>query len=157
MLNAGFSTQRKTQHNVIEVLNFLNVMLGINTLVMHSTHEYKRVGWNESSGKDKLSDFVEEYWHYDNISKKSEKQFINSYQKWAEKKGNHQSEAKAVNIYAMAKEGIPTLSSSTPSTKMLVLEAVQVDNTLKMILTQMQELARSLKEYPIVRDMGGVR
>jgi transposase len=117
-------------------------------------------GWNEGSGKDKLSDFVEEYWHYDNISKKSEKQFINSYQKWAEKKGYHQSEAKAVKIYAMAKEGIPTLSSSTPSTKMLVLEAArvlrEVDNTLKMILTQMKELARSLKEYPIVRDMGGV-
>lgn len=117
-------------------------------------------GWYESSGKDKLSDFVEEYWHYDNITKKSEKQFINSYLKWAEKKGYHQNEAKAVKIYAMAKEGIPTLSSSTPSTKMLVLEAVrvlrEVDNTLKIILTQMQKLARSLKEYPIVRDMGGV-
>jgi len=117
-------------------------------------------GWHESSGKDKLSDFVEEYWHYDNITKKSEKQFINSYLKWAEKKGYHQNEAKAVKIYAMAKEGIPTLSSSTPSTKMLVLEAVrvlrEVDSTLKMILSQMQELARTLKEYPIVRAMGGV-
>lgn len=117
-------------------------------------------GWNESSGKDKLADFIEEYWHYDNITNRSEKQFVNSYMKWAEKKGYHQSEAKAVKIYAMAKEGIPTLSSSTPSTKMLVLEAVrvlrEVDNTLKTILTQMKELARSLKEYPIVRAMGGV-
>ncbi|PYG86808.1 transposase IS116/IS110/IS902 family protein [Ruminiclostridium sufflavum DSM 19573] len=117
-------------------------------------------GWDESSGKDKLADFVEEYWHYDNITKKSEKQFVNSYLKWAEKKGYHQSEAKAIKIYAMAKEGIPTLSSSAPSTKMLVLEAVrvlrEVDNTLKLILTQMQELARSLKEYPVVRAMGGV-
>lgn len=117
-------------------------------------------GWHESSGKDKLSDFVEDYWHYDNILNKSEKQFVNSYLKWAEKKGYHQSEAKALKIYAMAKEGIPTLSSSTPSTKMLVLEAVrvlrEVDNTLKMILTQMQELARCLKEYPIVRAMSGV-
>lgn len=42
-------------------------------------------GWHESSGKDKLSDFVEEYWHYDNISNKSEKQFVKSYLKWAEK------------------------------------------------------------------------
>ena len=25
-------------------------------------------GWNETSGKDKLCDFVEEYWHYDNIT-----------------------------------------------------------------------------------------
>jgi transposase len=117
-------------------------------------------GWHESSGKDKQSDFVEEYWHYDNITKKSEKQFINSYLKWAEKKGYHQNEAKAMNIYAMAKEGIPTLSSSTSSTKMLVLEAVrvlrEVDSTLKTILSQMQELARTLKEYPIVRVMDGV-
>ena len=117
-------------------------------------------GWKESTGKDKLADFVEEYWHYDNITKKSEKQFVNNYLKWAKKKGYHQSEAKAVKIYAMAKEGIPTLSSSTPSTKMLVLEAVrvlrEVDNTLKTILTQMKELARSLKEYSVVRAMGGV-
>jgi len=138
--------------SVLGLTNMLDyTMPGIKTLLN---------GWNESSGKDKLSDFVEEYWHYDNISKKSEKQFINSYLKWTEKKGYHQSEAKAVKIYAMAKEGIPTLSSSTPSTKMLILEAVrvlrEVDNTLKMILTQMKELARSLKEYPLVRAMGGV-
>ena len=30
-------------------------------------------------------DFAEEYWHYDNITKKSEKQFIDSYLKWAKK------------------------------------------------------------------------
>ena len=73
--------------------------------------------------KDKLNDFVKEYWHYDNITKKNEKQFINSYFKWAKNKGYHQSETKAKQIYALAQEGIPTLSSSTPSTKMLVLEA----------------------------------
>lgn len=138
--------------STIELTNMLDyTMPGIKNLLK---------GWGESSGKDKLSDFVEEYWHYDNISKKSEKQFVNSYFKWAEKRGYHQSEGKAMKIYAMAKEGIPTLSSSTPSTKMLVLEAVrvlrEVDNTLKRILSQMQELSRTLKEYPIVRAMRGV-
>jgi transposase len=117
-------------------------------------------GWRESSEKDKLSDFVEEYWHYDNITKKSEKQFVNSYIKWAEKKGYHPNALKAVEIYAKAKEGIPTLSSNIPSTKMLVLEAVrvlrEVDSTLKTILSQMKVLAKTLKEYPIVRAMGGV-
>lgn len=43
---------------------------------------------------------------------------------------------------------------------MLVLEAVrvldEVNRTLYMILTQMQKLSRSLKEYNIVRDMPGV-
>jgi transposase len=110
--------------------------------------------------KDKLNDFVEEYWHYDNITQKSKKQFINSYKTWAKKKGYHQSEAKAIKIYDLAQQGIPTLSSSTPSTKMLVLEAVRVlreiDKTLALILSQMQELAKSLKEYTVVREMSGV-
>jgi hypothetical protein len=143
---------RMRKESVLVLTNMLDfTMPGIRTLLN---------GWNESSGKNKLADFVEEYWHYDNITKKSEKQFVNSYSKWAEKIGYHQSEAKAVKIYAMAKGGIPTLLSSAPSAKMLVLKAVrvlhEVDNTLKMILTQMQELARSLKEYPVVRAMGGV-
>lgn len=110
--------------------------------------------------KDKLNDFVEEYWHYDNITKKSEKQFINSYKNWAKKKGYQQSEAKAIKIYDLAKQGIPTLASNAPSTKMLVLEAVRVlreiDKTLALILSQMQELAKSLKEYKVVREMAGV-
>lgn len=28
-------------------------------------------GWNEANGKDKLGDFVEEYWHFDNVAKQS--------------------------------------------------------------------------------------
>ena len=138
--------------SVLELTHLLDyTMPGIKTLLK---------GWNETTGKDKLSDFVDEYWHYDNITKKSDKQFVNSYLKWAEKRGYHQSQNKAVKIYALAKESIPTLPSSTPSVKMLVQEAVQVlrevDNTLMKILTQMQLLAKTLPEYPIVRAMGGV-
>ena len=110
--------------------------------------------------KDKLNDFIKEYWHYDNITKKSEKQFINSYLKWTKKKGYRHSETKAKQIYALAQESIPTLPSNNASTKMLLLEAVRVlstiDKTLHIILTQMQELARTLKEYDVVRDMPGV-
>ena len=117
-------------------------------------------GWNETNGKDKLGDFAEEYWHYDNITDQSEEQFIDDYLNWAKKKGYHQNQDKAVKIYALAKEGIPTISSNTPSVKMLVQEAVrvlrEVDNTLMIILTQMQELAKTLPEYSIVRAMGGV-
>ncbi len=46
------------------------------------------------------------------------------------------------------------------STKMLVLEAVRVlreiDRTLYVILSQMKELAKGLKEYGVVREMPGV-
>ena len=42
--------------------------------------------WNEDNGKDKLGDFVDKYWHYDNITKMSESKFIDHYCRWAEKK-----------------------------------------------------------------------
>lgn len=117
-------------------------------------------GWNEANGKDKLGDFAEEYWHYDMITELTQEQFTDSYLNWAKKKGYHQSQDKAAKIYALAKEGIPTIPSGTPSTKMLVQEAVrvlrEVDNTLMRILTQMKGLAKTLPEYPVVRAMGGV-
>lgn len=60
----------------------------------------------------------------------------------------------------MATSGIPTLSSSCPSTKMLMIEAVKVlrdiNRTFGTILTRMQELATSLPEYNVVRNMNGV-
>lgn len=115
---------------------------------------------SEKPTKDKLSDFVEKYWHYDNITRMTENKFVESYKKWAKKKGYHASEAKAKAIYAMACNRIPTLSSSTPSTKMLVLESIrvlkEVNKTLQTILSQMQSVARSLKEFETVRSMQGV-
>ena len=117
-------------------------------------------GWNESSGKDKLCDFVEEYWHYDNIIKHSEKKFVEHYQKWTKRKGYQFSEVKALQIYSLAKDGIPTIPSNAPSTKMLLLEATralrEVNSTLFAILTRMKELTKTLPEYPVVRAMEGV-
>lgn len=117
-------------------------------------------GWSEYSGKDKLCDFVEEYWHYDNIIKFSESKFVERYQKWTKKKGYQFSETKAVQIYRLAKEGIPTVPSNAPSTKMLLLEATkalrEINSALFAILTRMKELAKTLPEYPVVRTMNGV-
>ena len=63
--------------SVLELPHLLDYTLpGIKTLLK---------GWNETNGKDKLGDFAEKYWHYDNITKKTEKQFIESCKK---KKGN---------------------------------------------------------------------
>lgn len=116
--------------------------------------------WNEGNGKDKLSDFVERYWHYDNIVSMEKNEFIEDYIKWAKENKYHQNRSKALEIYELASDGITTLSANTPSTKMLVLEAVRVlreiDNTLKKIITRMKELAKSLPEYETVRAMGGV-
>ena len=103
--------------------------------------------WNPESGRDKLADFVEKYWHYDNIRKKSERQFVESYLNWAKKKGYHRNQNKAAKIYSQ-------------TTKMLVIQAIEVlrrvDETLNTILARMQEIAKALPEYPVVRSMGGV-
>jgi len=117
-------------------------------------------GNSDNLTKDKLSDFIREYWHYDNITKKTEAKFVSNYCQWAKKKGYHANEAKAKAIYAMAKAGIPTLSSSAASTKMLVLESVrvlgEVNQTLQTILAQMQMIATNMDEYEVVRSMPGV-
>ena len=116
--------------------------------------------WDEKNNKDKLSDFVERFWHYDLITVMSRDDFVVAYCEWAKEKKYQKSQSKAEEIYELASNGIPTLSSSTPSTKMLVQEAISVlraiDDTLHTILTRMKELAKSLPEYSTVRAMGGV-
>ena len=122
----------------------------------------KTMLWNYSKNpdRDKLCDFVRRYWHYDNITKMSESAFVRSYSSWTKKKGYQSSERKAKLIYALASDGIPTLASSSPSTKMLLEEAVEslyhIDTTLANILSRMRELSSSLKEYEIVLAMPGV-
>lgn len=139
----------------------ISALLGLTHLLDYTMPGIKRElkSWNEDNGKDKLGDFVDKYWHYDNYTKMSESKFIEHYCKWTEKKGYHQNQSKAAKIYSMAKEGIPTLPANQ-TTKMLVHEAVEVlrrvNETLNTILARMKELAKSLPEYPVVRKMGGV-
>ena len=116
--------------------------------------------WTESNNRDKLSDFAEKFWHYDLITSMSCEEFVKAYNDWAKEKEYHQSNSKAVQVYELASNGIPTLPSSLPSTKMLVLEAINtlrtIDGSLHTILSRMKELAKSLPEYSTVRSMGGV-
>jgi len=140
---------RQYQHYIaLSVMS--GVMPGIKSLLRPS---------KEGRKGSKLGDFVEEFWHFDNIKKMSEQRFITVYCRWAKKKGYHSSERKAQAIYAVAQNGIPSLPA-TPLTKILVLEAVRVlrelDKTLESILSQMQQLASSLPEYPVVMSMKGV-
>ncbi|MBP3359899.1 MAG: IS110 family transposase [Clostridia bacterium] len=113
-----------------------------------------------TTGKNKLCDFVSKFWHCDVITNMSENKFVSEYIKWAKKKGYHPNETKAKSLYANALECIPTLSSNSPSTKMLVLEAAKavsnVETTLATILAQMSALAKSLPEFSVVRSMPGV-
>jgi transposase len=134
-------------------------LLTILDQTMPSINEVFRLN-AEISGKDKLRDFIEEFWHFDNITKMSEKKFILAFEKWTKKKGYRFSETKAKEVYALAMDGIPTLSSSTAATKQAVLESARVlkeiENTLTVILSQMRTLANGLKEYHILTSMPGI-
>lgn len=137
----------------IQLANLLDgVMPGIKRILQGTVPAY--------STKDKLCDFVEKYWHYDNIKKMSEKQFLSDYEKWTKRKGYRYNESQAIAIYQLSKNNIPTLKSSTSSTKMLVLQAVksvrEAELTLSLIISQMQEIASTLPEYSVVRGMKGV-
>ena len=116
--------------------------------------------WTESNNRDKLCDFVERFWHYDLITTMSCEEFVKAYNDWTKEKKYHQNESKARQVYELASNGIPTLPSNSPSTKMLVLEAIKVlrtvDDSLNTILTRMKEIAKSLPEYSTVRAMGRV-
>jgi len=109
---------------------------------------------------DKLNSFIKKYWHYDNVTKYSERQFVVNYNLWAKKEGYKASDAKAIKIYALAENSIPTLSSKDESTKMLVLEAIRVHREINistdLILGQMVEMAKHLKEYAILTSITGI-
>lgn len=116
--------------------------------------------FNRYNGKDKLCEFVFDYWHCDNITKSSEKVFIKKYLNWLKKKGYRQNENEARQLYFISQTSIPTLPAHLASTKMLVQEAVtilrEIDSSLFIILNQMRDLAKTMPEYNTVLSMGGV-
>lgn len=81
--------------------------------------------FDRNNGSDKLADFAYDFFHKDQITKSSEKVFIKKYQNWLKKKGYHQNEDEACQLYSPSLISIPTLDE-TPVTRMLVKEAVNV-------------------------------
>lgn len=116
-------------------------------------------GYDPIKGKDLLSDFLEHYIHYGRIKAMGPKRFETSFQSWAHKRGYHPHSSKSLTIYALAKEGIPTLADDG-TTEQMVLEAIRVlreiHRVLYGILTQLREMAVQRPEYETVRAMSGV-
>ena len=116
-------------------------------------------GYNKNTGKDRLCDFAEIYWHRDLILKHSEKKFIERYEKWAHKKGYRINANEACQLYALAQNGIPTLNADE-TTHMVISSAISLlrdaNAALFSILNRMRDLAKQLPEYETVMAMGGV-
>ena len=112
-----------------------------------------------ADGSEKWVDFIAEFWHCGCVSKHSQKAFINKYQRWCKKHGYNFSEIKAHDIHAKASKHIGVMPMSE-TTKLLVTQAVSQlktsSATLAALKQEMQSLASSLPEYPVVMEMFGI-
>lgn len=112
-----------------------------------------------SDGSEKWVDFVAEFWHCECVCKRSEKAFVNKYQRWCRKNGYNFSEEKARDIYSTAGGHIGVMPKSE-TTKLLVEQAVSqlrvTSTALAALKQEMLSLASQLPEYPVVMEMFGV-
>lgn len=112
-----------------------------------------------ADGREKWVDFISTFWHCECVCGLSEKAFTAKYQKWCKRHGYNFSQDKALDIYASAC-GHFSVMPKNDTTKILVEQAVsQLQATsaaLAALRNEMQSLAASLPEYPIVMGMFGV-
>ena len=131
----------------VNISNLLDqAMPGLNELLSNNSYS-------------KLTNIAARYWHFSRILEMGEKRFMTDFCKWAKKQGYRMCERSANEIFALAQNGIPVLPF-TLSTKISVTEAIrllhQSEATRDTILTQMLELAKTLPEFSIVREMPGI-
>lgn len=112
-----------------------------------------------ADGSEKWVDFISTFWHCECVCGLSEKAFTAKYQKWCKRHGYNFSQDKALDIYASAC-GHFSVMPKNDTTKILAEQAVsQLQATsaaLAALRNEMQSLAASLPEYPIVMGMFGV-
>ena len=112
-----------------------------------------------ADGSEKWVDFVAEFWHCGCVCERSEKAFLNKYQRWCRKNGYNFSEEKALYNYSEAGGHIGVMPKSE-TTKLLVEQAVSqlraTSAALATLRQEMQSLASQLPEYPVVMEMFGV-
>lgn len=110
-------------------------------------------------GSEKWVDFVATFWHCECVCGVSEKTFTSKYQKWCNKHGYRFSRNKAFSIYTEAC-GHFSVMPKTDTARLLVEQAVlqlqATSSALAALKKEMQELAASLPEYPVVMKMFGV-
>lgn len=110
-------------------------------------------------GSEKWVDFVAAFPHCECVCGLSEKAFTTKYLKWCKKHSYNFNQDKALNIYASAC-GHFSVMPRTDTAKLLVEQAVSqlrvASAALAALKNEMQSLAASLPEYPVVMGMFGV-
>ncbi|KKI51924.1 IS110 family RNA-guided transposase [Christensenella hongkongensis] len=109
-------------------------------------------------GSQKWVDFATTFWHCECVCGVSEKAFTERYRKWCKRHRYIFSPRKASEIYAAASEQVPTLPKDN-HIKLLVTEAITqlnaISRTVEALRSDMQSLAQSLPEYPVVAALYG--
>lgn len=112
-----------------------------------------------SDGSRKWVDFIAAYWHVDCVCPKSLKAFTEHYQNWCRRKGYNFSADKAEKIYRLSSDLIAVFPKDN-NTKMLIRQAVTMldtaSETVESLRLEMDEIAATLPEYPVVMAMNGV-
>lgn len=112
-----------------------------------------------ADGSEKWLDFLATFWHCQCVCGLSVQAFTKKYQRWCKKHGYRFNEEKAFDIYVSAC-GHVCVMPKTETTELLVKQSVNqlqtIAKTLAALQKQMQELAASLPEYPVVMQMYGV-
>ena len=112
-----------------------------------------------ADGSEKWVDFVAAFPHCECVCGLPEKAFTAKYQRWCKKHGYNFSQDKALDIYASAC-GHFSVMPKTNTAKLLVDQAVSqlraASAALAALRNEMQSLAASLPEYPVVMGMFGV-
>lgn len=112
-----------------------------------------------ADGSEKWVDFIDAFWHVQCVAGLSVNAFSAKYLKWCRKHGYNFSEEKALEIHRTAREHVAVMPKSE-TTKLLVKQAVAqlrtVSSAKAALQNEMDALAASLPEYPVVMDMFGV-
>ena len=120
-------------------------------------------GWFDTpvrkDGSQKWVDFAMTFWYADCVRAVGLDAFTESYREWCSDHRYNFSAAKAEQIHSDSKEVI-TLVPKSATTQLLIQTAatqlLSISRTVEILRAEMNRLAASLPEYPVVMGMYGV-
>lgn len=112
-----------------------------------------------NDGSQKWVDFVITFWHADCVRKYSKDAFAERYKKWCKKHGYFVLSNTIDKVYAVAQNAV-VLVPMSQTTKVIIQEAAKqltaVSRSVELYRAEMNHIAETLPEYPIVMQMFGV-
>lgn len=113
----------------------------------------------KENGHQKWIDFVLKFWHAECVSSLSKSVFSERYRKWCNRFGYYYRQENAENIYTASKSCTVTILK-TPASELLIKQAVAQLNaiceSLSALSKEMNRIAATLPEYPVVHAFRGV-